>query len=74
VKTNKDIFVEKLQSFIAKKELLKFSLSSPKDKTSDLKKMIITAVELKKAIALILFTAIPPKILQRTLTLTKEWL
>ena len=52
MKTNKDIFVEKLQSFIAKKELLKFSLSSPKDKTSDLKKMIITAVELKKGYCL----------------------
>ena len=52
MKTNKDIFVEKLQSFIAKKELLKFSLSSPKDKTADLKKLIVTAVELKKGYCL----------------------
>ena len=52
MKTNKDIFVEKLQSFVDKKELLKFSLSSPKDKTADLKKVIVTAVELKKGYCL----------------------
>ena len=52
MKTNKDIFVEKLQSFIEKRELLKFSLSSPKDKTADLKKVIVTAVELKKGYCL----------------------
>lgn len=52
MKTNKDIFVEKLQSFIAKKELVKFSLSSPKDKTAELKKLIVTAVELKKGYCL----------------------
>ena len=52
MKTNKDIFVEKLQSFIEKKELLKFTLSSPKDKSADLKKVIITAVELKKGYCL----------------------
>lgn len=52
MKTNKDIFVEKLQSFIEKKELLKFSLSSPKDKTADLKKVIVIAVELKKGYCL----------------------
>lgn len=52
MKTNKDIFVEKLQSFIEKKELLKFSLSSPKDKTADLKKVIVTTVELKKGYCL----------------------
>jgi len=42
------IFFEKLQSFIDNKELIKLTLASKKDKSSDLKKLIITPVELKK--------------------------
>ena len=52
MKTNKDIFVEKLQSVIDNKELLKITLTAPKNKVSDLKKIIITAVELKKGYCL----------------------
>ena len=49
MKTNKDIFVAQLLDLINNKELVKFTLTSPKDKTSDLKKVIVSAVELKKA-------------------------
>ncbi|HEY6914531.1 MAG TPA: SAM-dependent methyltransferase, partial [Paludibacter sp.] len=52
VKTNKHIFIEKLQSAINNKELVKLSLTAKKDKASDLKKIIITAVELKKGYCL----------------------
>jgi len=52
VKTNKDIFIEKLQSLVDNKELIKLTLSAPKEKTSDLKKVIVTAVELKKGYCL----------------------
>lgn len=52
MKTNKDIFVEKLGFFIENKQLLKFTLSAPKDKQADLKKIIITAIELKKGYSL----------------------
>ena len=46
------IFVDKLQSFIDKKELIKLTLAGKRDKTSDLKKLIVTAVELKKGYCL----------------------
>jgi hypothetical protein len=52
VNTNKEIFVEKLQSVIDNKELIKLSLTAQKDKSSDLKKIIVTAVELKKGYCL----------------------
>lgn len=52
MKTNKHIFIEKLQSAIDNKELVKLSLTAKKDKASDLKKIIITAVELKKGYCL----------------------
>jgi len=52
MKTNKEIYIEKLQALIEKKELIRFTLSSPKDKTSDLKKVIVTAVELKRGYCL----------------------
>ena len=50
--TNKDIFIEKLQSLVDNKELIKLTLSAPKEKNSDLKKAIVTAVELKKGYCL----------------------
>lgn len=46
------LFLEKLESFITKKEFIKLSLTGKRDKTSDLKKLIITAVELKKGYCL----------------------
>lgn len=52
MKTNKAIYIEKLQAAIDKKELIRFTLSSPKVKTADLKKIIITAVELKRGYCL----------------------
>ncbi len=52
MKTNKDIFVAQLLDLVNNKELVKFTLTSPKDKTSDLKKVIVSAVELKKAYVL----------------------
>lgn len=52
LKTNKDLFVEKLQSIIDNKTLIRLSLSSPKNKATDLKKIIITAVELKRGYCL----------------------
>jgi len=52
MKTNKDIFIEKLQLFIDNKELIRFTLTSPKVKASDLKKLIVTAVELKRGYSL----------------------
>lgn len=41
-------FVSKLQSLIESKELIKLSLTAKKDQKSDLKKIVITAIELKK--------------------------
>lgn len=52
MKTNKEIFVEKLQTVIENRELIKLSLTSNKDKTSDLKKISVTPVELKKGYCL----------------------
>lgn len=46
------LFFDKLQSFIIKKELIKLTLTGKREKTSDLKKLIITAVELKKGYCL----------------------
>jgi len=50
--TQTEIFFEKLQSYIDNKELIKLSLTGKRDKLSDLKKLIITAVELKKGYCL----------------------
>jgi hypothetical protein len=52
MKTNKEIFIEKLQSAVESKKLIKLTLSAKKDKDSDLKKIIVTAVELKKGYSL----------------------
>jgi len=49
---NTKLFFEKLQSFIDKKELIKLTLAGKRDKNSDLKKLIVTAVELKKGYCL----------------------
>jgi hypothetical protein len=46
------LFFDKLQSFIDKKELIKLTLTGKRDKNSDLKKLIVTAVELKKGFCL----------------------
>jgi hypothetical protein len=46
------LFVNKLQSLIENKELIKLTLTGRRDQTSDLKKMIITAVQLKKGYCL----------------------
>jgi hypothetical protein len=48
VNTNMQQFVSKLQSLIESKELIKLSLTAKKDQKSDLKKIVITAIELKK--------------------------
>ncbi len=45
-------FIEKLQLFIENKELIKLTLAGKRDQTSDLKKLIITAVELKRGYCL----------------------
>jgi hypothetical protein len=52
MKTNKEIFIEKLQSAVESKKLIKLTFSAKKDKDSDLKKIIVTAVELKKGYSL----------------------
>src|ERR1035437_4728353 len=46
------LFFDKLQSFIDKKELIKLTLAGKRDKTSDLKKLLVTPVELKKGYCL----------------------
>lgn len=46
------LFFDKLESLIDKKELIKLTLTGKREKTSDLKKLIITAVELKKGYCL----------------------
>lgn len=48
MKTNIKAFIEKVQRIVDNKELHKLTLTAPKDKTADLKKIIITAVNLKK--------------------------
>jgi precorrin-6B methylase 2 len=50
--TQINTFFDKLQSFINNKELIKLTLSARRYKESDLKKLIITAVELKKGYCL----------------------
>ncbi|MEI6753462.1 MAG: SAM-dependent methyltransferase [Paludibacter sp.] len=45
-------FIEKLQLFIENKELIKLTLAGKRDQTSDLKKLIITTVELKRGYCL----------------------
>ena len=47
-----NLFFEKLQSVVEKKELIKLSLTGKRVKNSDLKKVIITAVEIKKGYSL----------------------
>ena len=41
-------FFEKLQLIVENKELIKLQLTGKRDKSSDLKKIIVTAVEIKK--------------------------
>lgn len=48
----KDIFLEKLKSIIENKELIKLTLTGKRDKSNDLKSIIITSVELKKGFCL----------------------
>lgn len=50
--TQTRMFFDKLQSFIDNKELIKLTLTGKRDKLSDLKKLIVTAVELKKGYCL----------------------
>lgn len=50
--TQTEVFFEKLQLYIDNKELVKLSLTGKREKLSDLKKLIITAVELKKGYCL----------------------
>ena len=50
--TQTNIFIDKLQSFIQNKELIRLTLSAKRDKDSDLKKLIVTAVDLKKGYCL----------------------
>ena len=50
--SQKDIFTEKLANIINNRELIKLTLISKRDKSSDLKTIIITAVELKKGYSL----------------------
>ena len=45
-------FVQKIQLYIHNRELTKLTLTAVKDKSSDLKKIIITTVELKKGYSL----------------------
>lgn len=52
ITTQQKNFFEKLQSVIANKELIKLLLTNKRDKSSDLKKLIITTVELKKGFSL----------------------
>ena len=47
-----NLFIQKLQSAIDNKVLIKLTLSGKREKTSDLKKLIITTVELKKGYCL----------------------
>ena len=50
--TQTNLFIDKLHSSVDNKELIKLTLSGKKNKESDLKKIIITAVELKKGYCL----------------------
>jgi len=49
---NTKVFLEKLQLYVEAKELLKLQLTGKRNKLSDLKKIIVTAVELKKGYCL----------------------
>ena len=50
--TNKEIFIDKLSSIVENKELTRLTLTAKKDKESDLKKIIISQVQLKKGFQL----------------------
>lgn len=50
--TNKEIFIDKLSSIIENKELTRLTLTAKKDKESNLKKIIISPVQLKKGFQL----------------------
>jgi len=52
INTQTKIFFDKLQNVIDNKELIKLVLANKREKTSDLKNVIITAVELKKGYCL----------------------
>lgn len=45
---NTKTFFEKLQLIVENKELIKLQLTGKREKSSDLKKIIVTAVEIKK--------------------------
>ncbi len=50
--TNKEIFIDKLSSIVENRELKRLTLTAKKDKESDLKKIIISPVQLKKGFLL----------------------
>ena len=50
--TNKEIFIDKLSSIVENKEFTRLTLTAKKDKESDLKKIIISPVQLKKGFQL----------------------
>ena len=52
MKSNKEIFIEKLSSLLENKELIRLTLTAKKNKESDLKKIIISPVKLKKGFQL----------------------
>src|ERR1035437_5142963 len=52
IHSNTTSFFEKLQLLVENKELTKLQLSGKRDKSSDLKKIIVTAVEIKKGYCL----------------------
>ena len=48
IHSNTKTFFEKLQLIVENKELIKLQLTGKREKSSDLKKIIVTAVEIKK--------------------------
>ena len=50
--TNKEIFIDKLSSIVENRELKRLTMAAKKDKESDLKKIIISPVQLKKGFQL----------------------
>jgi len=52
IHSNTKTFFEKLQIIVENKELIKLQLTGKREKSSDLKKIIVTAVEIKKGYCL----------------------
>ncbi|MBP7612453.1 MAG: hypothetical protein KA753_04765, partial [Paludibacter sp.] len=52
IHSNTKTFFEKLQLIVENKELIKLQLTGKREKSSDLKKIIVTAVEIKKGYCL----------------------